>query len=103
LTCNALEWQQSQGGGGIIENGRITVNNRETIQAWERAARWVGSISPPGVVAYQEWDTLNIWKEGGAAFMRSWTGWLGKNAHPVGLLSNYSGVNPIAWLSSSRA
>ena len=77
LTCNALEWQESQGGGAIIENGRITVNNRETIHAWERAARWVGSISPPGVVAYQEWDTLNMWRAGSAAFMRSWTGWLG--------------------------
>jgi trehalose/maltose transport system substrate-binding protein len=77
LTCNALEWQESQGGGGIIENGRITVSNSETIQAWERAARWVGSISPPGVVAYQEWDTLNVWRAGGAAFMRSWSDWLG--------------------------
>jgi trehalose/maltose transport system substrate-binding protein len=77
LTCNALEWQQSQGGGGIIENGRITVNNPGTIQAWERAARWVGSISPPGVEAYQEWDTLNVWRVGGAAFMCSWTDWLG--------------------------
>jgi trehalose/maltose transport system substrate-binding protein len=77
LTCNALEWQQSQGGGGIIEHGRITVNNPGTIQAWERAARWVGSISPPGVEAYQEWDTLNVWRTGGAAFMRSWTDWLG--------------------------
>lgn len=77
LTCNALEWQESQGGGGIIENGRITVNNPETIQAWERAARWIGSISPPGVVAYQEWDTLNVWRAGGAAFMRSWSDWLG--------------------------
>jgi|HubBroStandDraft_4_1064222.scaffolds.fasta_scaffold08674_3 trehalose/maltose transport system substrate-binding protein len=77
LTCNALEWQESEGGGAIIENGRVTVNNPDTIRAWERAARWVGSISSPGVVAYQEWDTLNIWKTGGAAFMRSWTGWLG--------------------------
>ena len=25
----------------------ITVNNPQTIRAWERAARWVGSISPP--------------------------------------------------------
>jgi trehalose/maltose transport system substrate-binding protein len=74
LTCNALEWQESQGGGAIIDHGRITVDNPETIHAWERAARWVGSISPPGVVAYHEWDTQNIWKAGGAAFMRSWNG-----------------------------
>jgi trehalose/maltose transport system substrate-binding protein len=72
LTCNALEWQVSEGGGTILENGTITVNNPQTIRAWERAARWVGSISPPGVVAYREWDASNIWQAGKAAFMRNW-------------------------------
>jgi trehalose/maltose transport system substrate-binding protein len=73
LTSNALEWQVSEGGGTILEeNGKITVNNPQTIRAWDRAARWVGSISPPGVVAYKEWDTGNIWKAGKAVFMRSW-------------------------------
>lgn len=73
LTCNALEWQASEGGGRIIEPDRtITVNNPATIRAWERAATWVGSISPPSVVAYREWDSLNIWRSGNAAFMRNW-------------------------------
>jgi len=75
LTCNALEWQVSEGGGTILnENGRITANNPATIRAWERAARWVGSISPPGVIAYREQDALNLWQAGQAAFMRNWTG-----------------------------
>ena len=57
LTCNALEWQASEGGGRIIERDKtISVNNPQTIRAWRRAARWVGSISPPSVVAYKEWD-----------------------------------------------
>jgi trehalose/maltose transport system substrate-binding protein len=73
LTCNALEWQASEGGGQIIEaDGTISVNNPQAIRAWQRAAHWVGSISPPGVVGYQEWDALNVWVGGGAAFMRSW-------------------------------
>ena len=74
LTCNALEWQASEGGGRIIEADKtISVNNPQTIRAWQRAARWVGSISPPSVVAYKEWDSVNVWVAGEAAFMRNWT------------------------------
>jgi trehalose/maltose transport system substrate-binding protein len=73
LTCDALEWQAAEGGGHIIENDQtITVNNPQAIRAWQRAARWVGSISPPGVVGYSEWDSLNVWVAGDAAFMRNW-------------------------------
>src|SRR6202162_6246555 len=72
LTCNALEWQASEGGGQIIENDKtISVNNPDAIRAWQRAARWVGSISPPGVNGYVEADALNVWVAG-AAFMRNW-------------------------------
>ena len=72
VTCNALEWQASEGGGAIIENNMVTVNNLETGRALERAAHWVGTISPPGVVAYKEWDAYNVWQAGQAAFMRNW-------------------------------
>ena len=74
LTCNALEWQVSEGGGTILdENGKVTINNPNTIRAWSMAARWVGSISPPGVTAYKEWDAFNVWQAGKTAFMRNWT------------------------------
>ncbi len=73
LTCDALEWQAAEGGGRIIEEDQtISVNNPQAIRAWQRAARWVGSISPPGVVGYSEWDSLNVWVAGDAAFMRNW-------------------------------
>ena len=73
LTCNALEWQAAEGGGRIIEEDQtISVNNRQATKAWQRAARWVGSISPPSVVGYREWDSLNVWVAGDAAFMRNW-------------------------------
>jgi len=73
LTCDALEWQAAEGGGRIIEeNQAISVNNPQAIRAWQRAAHWVGSISPPGVVGYREWDSLNVWVAGDAAFMRHW-------------------------------
>jgi trehalose/maltose transport system substrate-binding protein len=73
LTCDALEWQAAEGGGRIIEEDKtISVNNPQAIRAWQRAAHWVGSISPPGVVGYREWDSLNVWVAGDAAFMRHW-------------------------------
>jgi len=73
LTCNALEWQAAEGGGQIVEADKtISVNNPNTIRTWQRAARWVGSISPPSVVGYKEWDSQNVWVAGNAAFMRNW-------------------------------
>ena len=73
LTCNALEWQVGEGGGRVIENDKtISVNNPAAIRSWQRAAHWIGRISPPGVVAYRELDSMNLWNSGGAAFRRSW-------------------------------
>jgi trehalose/maltose transport system substrate-binding protein len=73
LTCNALEWQASEGGGRIVEDdGTISVNNPRTIAAWERAASWVGTVSPPGVIGYRELDSQDLWRRGNAAFLRAW-------------------------------
>jgi trehalose/maltose transport system substrate-binding protein len=63
----------SEGGGRIIEDDKtITVNNPQTIRAWQRAARWVGTISPPSVIAKAKWDAYNVWASGKIAFLRSW-------------------------------
>lgn len=81
LTCNALEWQVSQGGGRIIEkNKTISVNNSAAIQSWQRAGRWVGWISPPGVLSYTEADATNVWASERAAFWRTWE-WKYRLAH----------------------
>ncbi len=75
LTCLGLEWQMSEGGGRIIEpNGSISVNNEQAIRSWERAAHWVGWISPASVTFYQEWDAVNRFENSGeAAFRLGWT------------------------------
>jgi len=74
LTCNGLEWQVGDGAGRIIEDDQtVSVNNPQAIRAWERAAGWVGSISPPAVVAYRKWDADNAWASGKAAFQRDWS------------------------------
>jgi trehalose/maltose transport system substrate-binding protein len=73
LTCNALEWQVSAAGGTIVApEGTVTVNNPETAGALDRARGWVGTISPPGVLTYQEEEARNLFQSGNAAFMRNW-------------------------------
>lgn len=74
LTCNALEWQVSFGGGKIVESdGTVSINNARAAAALRTAARWVGSISPPSVLSYNESDSLNAFRTGNAAFLRYWS------------------------------
>ena len=73
VTCNALEWVYSYGGGVIIEpDKKVTINNPEAIKALDTAKSWVGTISPAGVVTYGEEEARNVWQAGNAAFMRNW-------------------------------
>jgi predicted ATPase/DNA-binding SARP family transcriptional activator/ABC-type glycerol-3-phosphate transport system substrate-binding protein len=73
LTCTALEWQHSEGGGCIIEpDGRISIANERAAAALARAARWVGNISPPDFGDHSEYHTVRLWESGDAAFMRIW-------------------------------
>ncbi|HET6181740.1 MAG TPA: extracellular solute-binding protein [Candidatus Sulfotelmatobacter sp.] len=73
LTCNALEWQVGYGGGYLIEaDGSISVNNPRTIEAMKSARRWIGTISPPSVIAFKEQDARNLLHAGKAAFERDW-------------------------------
>ncbi len=73
LTCNALEWIKSNGGGQIIEaDGTISVNNPEAVKALEMATGWVNTISPGGVLSYMEEESRGVWQTGNAVFMRNW-------------------------------
>jgi trehalose/maltose transport system substrate-binding protein len=73
VTCNALEWVYSYGGGTIVEpDKKVTINNPKAIKALETARSWVGTIAPVGVTTYGEEDARNVWQAGNAAFMRNW-------------------------------
>ncbi|KOF22860.1 ABC transporter substrate-binding protein [Ensifer adhaerens] len=73
LTCNALEWVKSFGGGQIVEpDGTISVNNEKAAAALDLAKSWIGTISPEGVLAYQEEEARGVWQTGNAVFMRNW-------------------------------
>jgi trehalose/maltose transport system substrate-binding protein len=73
LTCNALEWVASNGGGQVVEpDGEISINNGNAAEMLDLAATWVGTISPPGVLGYREEEARGVWQLGNAVFMRNW-------------------------------
>ena len=73
LTVNALEWVASSQGGTIVDNsGHVTVDNPHAAQALDRAAGWIGTISPKGVLNYTEEEARGVFQSGQAVFMRNW-------------------------------
>jgi len=73
LTCDALEWVKSYGGGQIVSpDGKITIDNPKAIAAINEAKSWVGTISPEGVLGYQEEESRGVWQLGNSVFMRNW-------------------------------
>ncbi|MBC7134738.1 MAG: ABC transporter substrate-binding protein [Oceanibaculum nanhaiense] len=73
LTCNGLEWIDAFGGGTIVaDDGTITVNNPRAAEALDLAASWIGTISPRGVLNYDEEAARGVFQSGRAVFMRNW-------------------------------
>lgn len=73
LTCDALEWIDSYGGGSIVDQkGAVTINNKKAAEALTAAASWVGKAAPEGVLNYAEEDARGVFQAGNAAFMRNW-------------------------------
>jgi len=73
LTCDALEWVASHGGGTVIDaDGKVTIDNPRAVAALEQAAGWVGGISPPGILNYAEEEARGVFQSGNALFMRNW-------------------------------
>ncbi len=73
LSCDALEWVASFGGGSIVDaSGKITINNPGAAKALDTAASWIGTIAPSGVLNYGEEDARGVFQNGKALFMRNW-------------------------------
>ena len=74
LTCNALEWIDSFGGGTIVDaDGKITDQQPEGGRRARPGPRpLVGTISPEGVLNYSEEEARGVFQSGNAIFMRNW-------------------------------
>ncbi|ELY4311227.1 ABC transporter substrate-binding protein [Cronobacter sakazakii] len=73
LTCNALEWIDSYGGGTFVdEKGNVTINNPKAAQALDMVRGWMGKITPKGVLGYKEEESRTVFQNGDALFMRNW-------------------------------
>jgi trehalose/maltose transport system substrate-binding protein len=73
LTCDAMEWVSSYGGGSIVDpSGKITINNPSAAKALDAAAGWIGTIAPTGVLNYGEEDARGVFQKGNSVFMRNW-------------------------------
>ena len=73
LTCDALEWVVSHGGGQVVDkSGKVTINNAGAAKALDLARSWVGTITPDGVLNYAEEESRGLFQAGNAVFMRNW-------------------------------
>jgi trehalose/maltose transport system substrate-binding protein len=96
LLCNALEWIASSGGGKLLdESGQATFNNPKAEAAIDRARTWIGTISPEGVLGYDEEAARGAFQSGKAVFMRNWPyAWALANAGDSPVKGNV-GVAPL--------
>jgi trehalose/maltose transport system substrate-binding protein len=72
LTCNALEWIASSGGGNFIDNGKATINNSKAAAVLDLFRKNIGVTTPRSVTSYTEGETHTAFITGNAAFMRNW-------------------------------
>jgi trehalose/maltose transport system substrate-binding protein len=73
LTCNALEWVDSFGGGTIVDpRGQVTLNNPKAVEAIDFFASLIGNVVPKGVLSYDEEGARGAFQSGNAVFMRNW-------------------------------
>jgi trehalose/maltose transport system substrate-binding protein len=96
LSCNALEWIASSGGGTFVDAaGNITINNPRAAQALDLAASWPGTIAPKNVVSFAEEEARNIFQNGDAIFMRNWSYVWNLAQRPDSKVKDKIGVAPL--------
>lgn len=96
LTCDAVEWIAAGGGGTILsDKGEVTINNPATVAALTRARGWIDTISPKGVLNYDEESSRALFESGNAVFHRNWPYVWGTSQAQGGKLVDKVGVSAL--------
>ncbi len=74
LICNVLEYIWANGGDVLDEKGKLVFNSPNTINAIQFMADLVNKykITPVGVSGWHEEESLKVFLDGRAVFMRNW-------------------------------
>ncbi len=75
LLCDLVEVLSSYGGNifdDVSDPKVVIINSDAALKALTEMVSWVGTISPPDIVKYQEAEAGDKWLNGEAAFMRNW-------------------------------
>ncbi|KAJ3116714.1 hypothetical protein HDU96_008953 [Phlyctochytrium bullatum] len=77
LTCNAMEWIYSNGGGTVLDqtNLSVTIDNPQAAEIISRMVSWLSpqkGYSPQASLVYDEGLSENMWFKGNTMFVRMW-------------------------------
>src|SRR5438046_1950352 len=64
LTCDALAWLASAGGGHYVDGGKISIDNPKARTILDAMSKQIGKITPRGVTSYQEDETEHAFDNG---------------------------------------
>jgi trehalose/maltose transport system substrate-binding protein len=103
LTCDALEWIASSGGGSFIDNGKADINNPKATAILDLFRSQIGVTTPRGVTTYQEGEAQTAFTDGDAAFERNWPYAYSLNAAAGSKVAGKFAVAPLPHGASGRS
>jgi len=93
LTDNAVEWFASYRGPGIVAaDGSVVVDDPINKTALTQAASWPGSIAPPSVLTMERAESIRLFADGNAAFLRYYPSGLMRSEDPTSLVRGRVGM-----------
>jgi trehalose/maltose transport system substrate-binding protein len=93
LTHNAVEWFTSYRGPGIVAaDGSVVVDDPINKTALTQAVSWIGSITPPSVLATGATESLRFFTDGNAAFLRYYPSGMIRSEDPTSLVRGRVGM-----------